>query len=142
MFRSVCLLAAALLVGNFLPSWGQEGAPPRKLPGGVYAVLRDGLNEKDVLPLKGGEVLVVNRYRFLKNADREPPRFLVVKSAPDVELALAGEPKAVKEGEGGVRILLKLRPEAAKALERLTTERLNKQVAVILDGEVVTTHKV
>ena len=41
-----------------------------------------------------------------------------------------------------MRILLKLRPQAAAALERLTRAQLGKQVAIILGGEVVTVHKV
>jgi preprotein translocase subunit SecD len=144
MSRSSFLFAAVLFLGTCAPSWGQEKAtqPPNKIPDGVYAVLRDGPQEKDVLPLKDGEVLVVNRYRFQKKGDQEPPRFLVVRATPDVALALAAAPKAVKEEDGVVRILLKLRPPAAAALERLTTDHLGKQVAIVLGGEVATAHKV
>ena len=105
-------------------------------------MLRESPKEKDVLPLKDGEVLVVHRPRYLKKDDQEPPRFLVVRSAPDVDLDLAGEPKAVKEGEEVVRIRLKLQPKAATALERLTSDRLGKQIAIVLGGEVVTMHKI
>jgi preprotein translocase subunit SecD len=51
-------------------------------------------------------------------------------------------PKAEKEGTETVRILLKLEPKSAKALEGLTSEHLGKEVAIVLGGEVVTTHKV
>lgn len=144
MHRSACLVATVLLTATQACAWGQQQAPrpARRLPDGVYAVLRDSLKEKDLLPLKGTEALVVNRYRFLKKADQQPPRFLVVRAAPDVELTLVGEPKAVKDGDEVVRILLKLQPKAAKALERLTTAHRGKQVAIIIGGEVVTVHKV
>lgn len=144
MRLAACVLATLLSGGSQASTAGQDQtpAPPRKLPAGVYAVLRDGPKEKDVLPLKAGEVLVVHRHRYLKKEDREPPRFLVVRSAPDVELDLAGKPKAFKEGDQVVRILLKLRPRAAAALERLTTDRLDKQIAIVLGGEVVTMHRV
>jgi preprotein translocase subunit SecD len=108
----------------------------------VYAVLREGPKEKDVLPLKDGEVLVVDRHRYLKKEDEEPPRFVVFHTAPDVELDLAGKPKADKDGEEVVRILLKLEPKAATAFERLTSERVGKQIAIIIGGEVVTMHKI
>jgi preprotein translocase subunit SecD len=121
---------------------GQALAEDKKLPDGVYAVLREGLKEKDVLPLKDGEALAVHRHRYLKDGDKEPPRFLVVRSAPDVPLDLAVAPKADKEGEEVVRILLKLRPKAAAALERLTRARQGRQVAIVVGGEVVTVHKV
>lgn len=70
----------------------------KKIPDGVYAVQRDSDNEKDVLPLRDGESLVVNRHRFLKAEGKEPPRYLVVHAAPDVALDLAGEPQADKDG--------------------------------------------
>jgi preprotein translocase subunit SecD len=144
MRRSACVLAVLLFIGGYVPVWGQEKAPesPKKLPDGLYAVLRDSLKEKDVLPLKDGEALVVNHHRYLKNDDKEAERFLVVRSSPDVDLDLADAPTAVKEGEEVLRILLKLQPKAATALERLTSDQLGRQTAIILGGEVVTTHKI
>jgi hypothetical protein len=144
MSRSACLLATALLLSHQAAARPQDKAPApgKKVPDGVYAVQRDGVKEADVLPLKAGEVLVVNRHRYLKKGQDEPPRYLAVRSAPDVALDLAAEPKAVKEGEDVARILLKLRPAAAAALERLTRERTGGQVAIVLGGEVVTVHKV
>jgi preprotein translocase subunit SecD len=140
MRRSACLLAALLFSVSGAPAWGQDTAQesPKKLPDGVYAVLREGLKEKDVRPLKDGEALVVNRHRYAKDEDKGPPRFLVVRAAPDVNLDLAVAPEAVKEGEEVVRILLKLRPKAATALERLTSDRLGQSIAVVVGGEVVT----
>jgi preprotein translocase subunit SecD len=131
-------------MGSLAQVWAQDKTtgPPRKLPDGVYAVLRDSLKEKEVLPLKAGEALIVHRYRFLAKSDAEPPRFLVVRSAADVTLDLAEAPKADKDGQDIIRILLKLRPKAATALERLTTAHKDKPVAIVLGGEVVTTHKI
>jgi preprotein translocase subunit SecD len=142
MHRFPCILAALVIISNFLPASGQDKTSPNKLADGVYAVLRESLKEKDLLPLKDGEALIVHRHRYLKKDDREPPRFLAVRSAPDVTLDLAGEPKAVKEGADMVRILLKLQPKAAKALERLTSDRLGRQVTIVIGGEVVTMHKI
>jgi preprotein translocase subunit SecD len=144
MSRSACALAAVLIVGSQTPAWPQDKGPAsgRKPPDGVYAVQRDGPREKDVLPLKDGEVLLVDRHRYVKQDANEPPRFLVVRSAPEVALDLAGEPKAVEEAGEVVRILLKLRPKAAAALERLTRDHRGRQVAIVVGGEVVTVHKV
>src|SRR5262245_57969436 len=144
MVRSACFLVALLFIGTYAPASAQDSKQesPKKVPDGVYAVLRESLQEKDVLPLKDSEVLVVHRHRYLKSDDKEPPRYLVVRSAPDVDLTLAGKPKAVKEGEEVVRILLKLKPKAATALKRLTSDRLGRQLTIILGGEVVTMHKI
>jgi preprotein translocase subunit SecD len=144
MHRSARVVVALLFIGSSAAAWAHDKKPesPRKLPDGVYLVLRDSTRAKDVRPLKDGEVLVVNRHRYLKKDDKEPPRFLVVRPVPDVILDLAGRPKAVKEGKEVVRILLKLRPKAAKALEQLTSNRVGKQIAIVLGGEVVTMHKI
>src|SRR5438105_4632098 len=144
MRRSARVLAALFVIGSYAPAWPQDKTPesPKKLPDGVYAVLRDSLKEKDVLPLKEGEVLLVHHSRYLKKDEKEPLRFLVVQSAPDLVLDLAGQPKAVKEGEEVVRIFLKLQPKAATALERLTRDRLGREVTIVLGGEVVTMHKI
>src|SRR5262249_44326873 len=144
MNRSACLLATVVLLGSHLSGWCQDKSPQasRKLPNGVYAVLRDSVKEKEVLPLKDGESLIVHRHRYLKQDMNEPPQHVVVHSAPDVPLDLAGPPEAVKEGTEVVQILLKLQPKAASALETLTQANLGRQVAIVIGGEVVTIHKV
>jgi len=135
------LLAPALLLG--CAAWASAVAPPpRKLPDGVYAVRRDGLKKSDVLPLRGDEALVTHRHRFLKKDGGESPRFVVVGTAPEVKLDLDGEPKAIKGGAEMVGVLLKLRPKAAGALERLTGRARPPQVAIVIGAEVVTIHKV
>jgi preprotein translocase subunit SecD len=143
MNRSARVLALVLILGG-QAAWAQDKtpAPSKKLPDGVYAVQRESLKEKDVLPLKEGEVLAVDHHRYVKTDKKEPPRFLVVRSAPEVTLDLASEPQAVKEGGEIARILLKLKPPAAMTLERLTRNQEGKQIAIVLAGEVVTVHKV
>ncbi len=144
MRSSACLLATLLIASTYASTWGGDKVPPppRKVPDGVYAVLRENPKEKDVLPLKDGEVLLVDRHPYLKKGDKEPPRFLVVHAAPEVALELAGKPKAEKDGDEVVRILLKLQPKAATALEHLTSQRLGKKVAIVVSGEIVTVHTI
>jgi preprotein translocase subunit SecD len=147
MSRSVCLLAAvALFLGC---QAGKEGPQDRATPvtqgkvaDGVYAVRRDSVREQDLLPLQDGEALVVNRHRYLNQDQGEPPIHVVVRAIPDVGLDLARAPEAVTEKGEVVRILLKLRPDAAAALERLTGDPQCRQVAIVLGSEIVTMHKV
>jgi hypothetical protein len=56
------------------------------------------LKEQNVL-LKDGEAFVVHHHRYLSNADTEPPSHVVVRSAPEVTLNLAGKPSVVKDAE-------------------------------------------
>jgi preprotein translocase subunit SecD len=146
MSRSLCLLVvASLLLGcqarNEGPQDRTATRAQNQIRDGVYVVLRDGIHEQDVLPLADGEALVLN-HRYLKQEPGEATRYVVLRASPDVLLDLAGAPESVVEGGEVVRILLKLRPEAAAALERLTSDPQSRQVAIVLGGEVVTTHKV
>jgi preprotein translocase subunit SecD len=144
MNRRTCLLTAAALLGIQSTAWTRDRPPTAKSKpdDGVYAVERDGETEKSVLPLKEGEIMLVNRHRYQKNPGTEPPRYLVVRAAPDVALDLAGEAQADKDGDEVVAIRLKLRPKAAAALEKLTRDRRGKQLAIVVGGDVVTVHKV
>jgi preprotein translocase subunit SecD len=143
MSRLLYLLSIVVVLGSQAGLCSQDKVPaPPPVPDGVYAVWRDSEREKDVLPLKNGETLVVNRYRYLKPNEHEPPRYVVVHAVPEVALDLAEKPKADKEGDEVVRILLTLEPKQAKALERLTREHRGRQIAIVLNGEVVTMHKI
>jgi preprotein translocase subunit SecD len=140
MHRRDFLFAAAVACGLQSGAWtGAE--PPKKIADGVYAVERDGDKQERVMPLKDGEVLLVDHHRYQK-ADKEPLRYLVVHAAPDVTLDLAGEPEADRDGDEVVAIRLKLRPNAAAALAKVTRERRGRQVAIVIGGEIVTVHKV
>src|SRR5580704_15191200 len=65
---TTCSLAVAILVcaPAFARPEDQKPEPSKRSPSGVYAVLRDGLEGKDVLPLKDDEMLVVDRHRYVK----------------------------------------------------------------------------
>jgi preprotein translocase subunit SecD len=144
MFRAVSLLVSVLVLsGHAMVASQEKGTPPGpKLADGIYAVLREGADQKALLPLKEGEAMAVDRHPYLPKKDNEPNRFLVVHAKADVGIDLDGAPNAVKEGTEVVRILLKLQPKAAKALEDLTKDNVGKQLTIVVGGEVVTTHKI
>ena len=138
---SILMLVALATCNLALRSQDKPRAAAKKIPDGVYRVLRDGPSEKDVLPLKEGEAIVVDHRRYVKGNENEPRHYVVVRSAPDVLLDLAREPIAVGEGTD-IRIVLQLRPKPAEALEQVTREYPNGQLTIVLGGEVVTTHKI
>jgi preprotein translocase subunit SecD len=145
MRRSVVVLGTIILLTSHIAAWSQDKPPPARpeVRDGAYAVVRHSLQEKDVLPLADGEVLLVDRHRYAKKDESEPPRFVVVRAAAGVALDLAAEPKAIKEEDGkGLRLLLKLRPGPARDLERLTKEHIGRPVAIVVGGELVTMHKI
>jgi hypothetical protein len=134
-------LAASLFCGLYQATDGQQ-VPAKKLANGLYGVLREGPEEKAVLPIKDGETLALHNHRYLKKDAKEPPVFLVVHSKPDVPLVLVGAPEVVKSDNGTLTFLLKLHPDHAKTLEKFTRDHQGGKVAVVIGGEVVTVHHI
>jgi preprotein translocase subunit SecD len=138
LLATLGLLLLGARAGN-----AQDGNPQagKKLPSGIYKVLREGAAEKAVLPTKDDETVAVNNHRYLKKDDKEPPVYLVVHKLPDVPLVLAEEPTSVKD-ENGLQIRLKLHADYTKKMEQFTRENKGSGAAFIIGGEVVTVHKI
>jgi hypothetical protein len=141
--------ASCLALAVWCGLWsGPTADPPPKidagkpLADGVYLVLKRAPQEKDLRPVKAGEALLPHRHPYREGGADRPAEYLVVRRAADVPLLLAGPPREVTDASGAVRIELQLRREAADKLERLTRDNVGKEVAILVGGEVVTTHKV
>src|SRR5260370_29466881 len=119
------IFAATLLAGAgpfLLAEAGsaQDGGPQaKKLPSGIYKVIKEGTEEKAVKPTKDDETVAVNNHRYLKKDAKEAPVYLVVHKQPDVPLVLAEDPEVVKD-EKGLQIRLKRHADQAKAIEQPT----------------------
>ncbi len=141
---TVVCLCAVLGCGKETPPAEKPRSDPGKpavgagLPDGFYIIHREGAGAAALGPLADDETVAVQEYRYLK--EKQAPVYLVVRTQPDVALVLARPP--VREEEGGLRILLELTPAGAKDLERVTAANKDGAAALVLGGEVITTHKI
>jgi hypothetical protein len=137
-------LLTALPCAALLGRPAEQTGAGKALPDGVYLVLRRGAQEKEVRPARAGEVVVPHRHRYLKEGGDRPAEYLALHRSPEVPLALAARPEGVKDKDdpGTLRIYLQLTQDAAGKLARLTREQQGKDVAILVGGEVVTTHKI
>jgi hypothetical protein len=124
------------------PQAGEDEPSQPKLADGLYGVLREGSQEKHILPAASGETVVVNDHRYDPKESRPPRQFLAVHRLPDVPLVLASAPEVVQGDSGLMRIHLQLAREHAEAMERFTRKNKGGTTAVIINGEVVTVHKI
>lgn len=137
MKRWTLLIAVALVVGcgHTRPASeadeAEEAAPP---PDGICAVAEAGAGADGVVmvPYDG-------RYTGEPLAEAE---LVAVDAASCVPLELEGEPTTRDDGRGHALLSVTLRRENAARLEELTRKHLGGRVAIVLDGEVVTQHKV
>src|SRR5262249_59551160 len=122
------------------PPAGRPGQDPGKpaadavLPDGFYIIHREGAGVAALGPLADGEAVAVQEYRYLK--EKQAPRYLVVRTQPDVALVLAHPP--VREEAGGLRILLELTSAAAKDLERVSAANKDGAAALVLGAAATT----
>ena len=137
--------AGTVLLGVALGAGGvslQAAAQKRHKQTGFYLVLAES-SAAQTLPLPTSEQQILGYdYRFLRTEEREAVKYLRLARRPDVALLLRRPPQR-QIGEGGrTELLLEVTEDAAAALARLTERHLGQQVAFVIDGEVVSTHKI
>lgn len=114
----------------------------RRLANGVYAVLREGRDREEVRSDKqGNDVLIYDR-KYSVEDKNERPKYLALDTSSFVPLILAGRPDTYKDDRGWTALEITLAPQHVKTLENFTRAHLGGEVAIVIDGDVVTTHKV
>jgi len=105
-----------------------------KLPDGVYALLREGITPDET------EKLAEPHHVLVGHTTEGEQELVAVAMHSYLPLELARVP-VLSEGENGhFSIDLKLAPNLESALEAFTGR--HKRIAIVLDGEIVTRHKV
>lgn len=130
----VCLAALFFLA----PAAGPQNEP---LATGFYLVHDEAEVASELEPRDEGERIVVYDYRFLR--DKKPtPKYLLVGSKPDVPLSLATQPRLFTSQNGFPALDLELTKASAGVLEEVTGANVGRVAALIIDGDVISTHKI
>ncbi len=112
------------------------------LPNGLYAVIREA-STPDSARLEGpGHTVAVYDRKYTDADLTTPPAYLALDTTTYVPLILSGPPDARKDGRGWTMLSVTLSREQVKPLEDFTRAHLGGRVAILLDGEVVSMHKV
>lgn len=121
---------------------GRRPADPRSLANGVYAVLREGLTRSEVQTEKRPRVVLVYDRKY-SDADKDrPPKYVALDTSSFVPLVLAGHPDAQRDGRGWTLLNITLARQHVKTLEDFTRAHLDGMIAIVIDGEIITMHKV
>lgn len=138
------LLASPLLQWVVMPS--QLTLPAAhldehgKLPDGVYAVLWEA-DTADAIDNRSEAYCVLQQDgRFSGEQDHGRATFVAVDVRAFVPFVFRTQPKLVALGDGCSSLYLALASRYADALEAFTTK--NDRVAIVIDGSVITRHKV
>jgi len=141
-YRTAGRAAVLLVAGVLLAGIAAVARQPEKHQAGFYLVAAEA-SSPDALPAPTREQQIA-RYdqKYLRDSERTPPEYLVLSRRPDVTLKLAKPPAIGKGSNGFAELSLELTKAAADDLERVSREHLGQRVAFVVDGEVVTTHKI
>ncbi len=112
------------------------------LANGVYSVLREGPTREQASSQAASETVL--RYdKKYSEADRtQPDIYVALDTSSFVPLILEGPVEAGKADNGWTLLQITLAREHVKTLELFTRAHLNGRVAIVIDGEIITIHKV
>ncbi|MCH8945114.1 MAG: hypothetical protein IH910_10060 [Proteobacteria bacterium] len=105
-----------------------------KLPDGVYALLHEGLTQNQAKDLNE------RHHIFEVHTEDGEVELVAISMSSYLPLQLADTPVLANGENGHPMIGLKLARHLEPALERFTGQ--NKRIAIVLDDEIVTRHKV
>ena len=117
-------------------------ADSASLANGVYAVLREGVTPAEARPGNLPPVTLLYRQKYSESDRNEPPRYVALDPSSFVPLVLAEPPEARKDDRGWTLLHVTLAPEQVKTLATFTRAHLGGGVAIVIDGEIITMHKV
>jgi len=112
-----------------------------KISDGFYLILKEGKTKNEVSSIKSDEIIL----SYINEIDttQKTPRYLLVKRAPNVALDLEKQPTLNNNGDSKKTILyLTLAARSAKELKEFSEKNIMRQVAFVIDGTVITVHKI
>lgn len=140
MSTSVWLVAMGTIV---LGAAGLASAEDQ-LEDGIYRISRAGTRRAEVVPVFDNERLLIHDYRYFPKTEARalPQQLIVVGIVPDVRLVLAERPRPFDGEDGAAALELRLAAPEAVRLEEFSAAHPGSGLALVVDGEVVTTDKI
>jgi hypothetical protein len=135
----------ALVFALSLSAWLAVATRAMEEPGrdtGIFLILDQAASRASLRDPTADEFVALYDYKFLEAEARPRPKYLLLRKAPDVRLALAAPPERVLGKDGRTILGIDLADDAAVEMERFTRDHLGRSAAFVVDGEVVTAHKI
>jgi len=115
----------------------------RPLENGAYAILREAPTAQEaggagIAPI----VLAYDRRKYSAAPPDEPLSYVAIDPRDYVPLIIEGTPQMKTDGQGKSVLTVSLTRKNAKRAEAFTRAHLNGRIAMVVDGEIVTLHKI
>lgn len=136
----VWLILFALSLGTSVVI-AQESAE-RKLQNGFYPVSGEAATRSEALKENHACIALIYDGKDVDSTYLSSPQFVAIDTSSFVPLILAGSPTALKDGSGRTLLGVTLAKKYVGRLETFTKAHLGGKVAIVLDGEIITMHKI
>ncbi|MDB6147816.1 MAG: hypothetical protein JWO45_1480 [Spartobacteria bacterium] len=119
------------------------GQTAQHLDNGVYLSLRESSAPQEAQAIGAPSmVLTYDRRKYSGAPANEPLTYVAIDSKDFVPLIIEGAPEMKSDGRGKSILTVSLARKNAERLEAFTRAHLHGRIALIVDGEIVTLHKV
>ena len=109
-----------------------------RIPDGIYLI--EKRVEKNISKSNNSLFVLKNDPKFLKQKDGTI--FFALLKNPFVPISLQSKADKGIDDKGRPKLLLSLETEQVKPLERLTGQNIGKDIAIVIDGKVVSAHQI
>jgi hypothetical protein len=116
---------------------------PRPLENGAYAVLREAPTPDNSLAEGSRQtVLTYDRSKYGNAPAGESLTYVIIDPADYVPLIIEGSPEMTMDSQGKSILSVTLTRASADKTEAFTRAHLGGRIAMVVDGEIVTLHKI
>ncbi len=112
------------------------------LQNGFYLVLRQAEDPTSLSLNNSAEHAVINDYHFLEPEERDIPKYCILSTDEFIPLSLGTEPGKGTDPKGRPMLSLQLAENQVVPLEEFTRKHLGQTIAIVIDGQIVTSHKI
>lgn len=147
MKRFVSILPGFLLIFIAVTGFAQQTQMAQKvsdsvsLPNGFYLVLEEQADSSVFQKPADNETIVTYTLDHLGVHD-QPPRHFRVKALPDVPFSSDAKAEVGDKTEGKTTLNIALGEGSAGEFQKFTAANIDRAVAIIIAGKVVTAHKI
>lgn len=150
MSRHKFILAVAWIVTGcmFQPSRAADlsnsGAARecRDLPNGIYLILQEVDDRAKLQPVSEQTKVLLYDYHFFDPSERGEPSYVAISQESFIPIIPRQSPTKEKDANGRPKLMLELAESQVAPLEEFTRKNCNKSIAIVIGGQVVTTHKI
>lgn len=109
---------------------------------GVYRVFEERTTENRFDPVPADCHLVTYDQSYATGVPGIPVRYVVISAEPGVPMVLGTKPEKQIHENGNPSLQIQFERKYADQLRQFTSDNLNKSIAMVIGGKVVTMHKV